>query len=108
MRKVVQAPYIEHWKTLIENAAKTEPAFLPVDSDLDRVKLLQSIANHLEAEPSLEVLLARAHQWPKIGTQGMSEEMETYLATGIIRGEKPTFLDFAVEWYEKNVQSLDT
>ncbi len=107
LRKVVQAPYIKHWKTLIENAAKTEPAFLPVDSDLDRVKLLQLIANHLEAEPSLEVLSARAYQWPKIGTQGMSEEMETYLATGIIRGERPTFLDFAVEWYRSRIQSLE-
>ncbi len=103
----MQAPYIKLWETLIENVVKADCVFLPVDTDLNRIMLLQSVANHLDAKVELKLFFDMVYDWPKVGTMGMSSEKELYLKTGMIRGEKPTFLDFAVDWYDATIARLE-
>ncbi len=100
---------ILHWKTLIKKAKYMNPLYVPVEAGLDNRKLLQSIVKHLDApvvnQEKFEEFVTR---WPKVGTAGARYDRDVYEATGFIDGRQPTFLDFAVDWYEAVVQSINT
>jgi hypothetical protein len=74
---------------------------VPVNCDeSDRVNILQSIVRHLDVTVQDELLIEYANEWPIVDSKGMSKVKKEYLEHGTIDGEKPTFLDFAVEWID--------
>jgi hypothetical protein len=95
------------WQRLIRECAQGTPIFLPVDAGLDRRVLLDSVVAAIGApivdQSVYDGMLA---QWPMVGTRGPQEERIEYDKTGLIHGETPDFLNFAVEWYEGIISSL--
>ena len=96
----------KHWRELIRKSEYMNPLYLPVEAGLDREMVLQSIANHLEADINQEVFDEIVESWPKVGTVGGRPERDEYEKTGLIDGVTPHFLDFAIEWYEGVVLRL--
>jgi len=96
-----------HWKELIRKAKYMNPLFVPVEEDLDRRQLLQTIANHLDAPiVNQERFEKFVTDWPKVCTAGPREERDEYESSGLIDEVTPTFLDFAVIWYQGVVLEL--
>jgi len=96
------------FQRFINECEQGDPAYLPVDSDLDRRKLLQSVVDYIEAPVLDQALLDEMGDiWQKVGSRGPQAERIEYDKTGLIHGETPDFLDFAVEWYKGTILSLN-
>ena len=96
------------FQRFIRECAQGDPVYLPVDSDLDRKKLLQSVVDCIEAPIVDQALLdVMGDQWQKVGSRGPQDERIEYDKTGLIHGEIPDFLNFAVEWYKGTILSLN-
>ncbi len=99
--------FVEYWEYMIRESALMNVVFLPVDSDLDRTKLLQSVALHIGAEADKEALSEYLENWPRVGALGTTKVKLEYVEHGTILGETPTFLDFAVDWYKARITELE-
>jgi hypothetical protein len=95
------------WKLLMNAESKFDMCFLPVDyENLNRLRVLQSIANHLECNWDEEEVARVALDWRKVGTRGPSPEKEEWAKTHTIKGQVPTFLKEAEDWYYKKIEEL--
>jgi hypothetical protein len=92
---------IEYWEALIDYSTRYPTAFIPVDCAEDnRLRHLVMAANHLGEGPT-EKLMQYADEWAAIGSLGMTDTKREYIERKTILGEKPTFLNFAVEWIDR-------
>jgi hypothetical protein len=97
------------WHRMIEVTKTMDVIYLPVDRpELDRYKLLQSIATHCEVAPDPDKVTKFADDWSKVGSMRVSPQKEEYLEQGTVDGKPMHFLDFAVEWQEGIVAELKT
>ncbi len=96
---------IENWHGLIEISTRYQPIFLPIDcNENDRLRHLVDIGKYLGANTPNRIV-EFTNEWTVVGSQGITTAKSEYVEQGTIYGEKPTFLDFAVEWYEINRKS---
>lgn len=73
-------------------------AFMNIEEQNEgkRVTMLQTIADHLEATPVPGAIATLAKEWPVIGKSVVpQDDRSEYIAKGTIKGQVPTFLDFA-------------
>jgi len=92
---------INYWRVFIRKTAIYRPIFVPVHcAPENRLKLLQTTAQHIGAQVPKLQLHNYVKEWHKVGTTGDSELKTEYLTHGTIEGEKPHFLDFAFNWVD--------
>jgi len=96
------------WTMLMEADKHFDTVYLPVDHEnLDRVLLLRHIAEHLECDIMTDATDRMAREWKKVGTMGPSPEKGEWEKSRTIKGEPPTFLNDAVDFYYDKIGVLE-
>ncbi len=96
------------WEYLMAAERDYKVVYLPVDHvNLDRRKVLKSVAQHLEADYDETTLNSFADVWLQIGASQPTASREEYESSKLIDGEHPTFLKEAQDWYFDKVGILE-
>ncbi len=96
------------WETLMTAEEQFKVVYLPVDHvNLDRRKVLKSIANFMDVDYDEAVLNQFADAWLSIGASQPSASREEYERSKLIKGQHVTFLKEAQDWYFYKVGELE-